>query len=612
MTADSKPLSRLARVFPLVGLMRSYQRGWLRDDAMAGLTTAVMLIPQGMAYAMLAGLPPIVGLYASTFPLIVYSLLGSSRELAVGPVAMVSLLVASGVGAVAEPGTATYVAYAVTLALMVGVLQFVMGLGRAGFLVNFLSHPVISGFTSAAALIIGFSQLKHLLGVPIERSHHVHTIILQAIDKVGQIEPITLAIGVLSVVALLVLKKKAPRVPAALTVVVLSTLAVWGFGLHERGVSIVGEVPPGLPGFSIPPLSLDVLGALAPSAIAIALVGFMESISVAKAFAARRRGDVDANQELVGLGAANVVGGFFAAYPVTGGFSRTAVNAQAGARTPVASLITASVVVLTLLLLTDLFFYLPHAVLAAVIMTAVFGLVDVKEVRHLWKVDRADFALLLITFAATLTLGIEPGIGVGVAASLLWFVVRTTRPHFAELGRLPGTTVYRNVLHFPEAEVPQQVLVLRMDAQFYFGNVSFLRDTLAKLLAKRPEVKAVVIDASSMNRLDSSADEALHGLDIELRSRGISLHFATVKGPVRETMRRSGLAEQLGPQRFHLSVHDAVEAASAGLPPERDPNEVLPFQTVASRSQRSETPEVDSGSAIAVNRTLENGQLSHS
>jgi SulP family sulfate permease len=573
--------ARLKKVFPFLEWIGSYKREWLRGDLAAGLTTAVMLVPQGMAYAMLAGLPPIVGLYASTIPLVVYALFGSSRQLAVGPVAMVSLLVLTGVSAIAEPGTQEFIGYAVLVSLLVGVLQAGMGLMRAGFLVNFLSHPVVSGFTSAAALIIGLSQLQHLLGVKLTSSKYVHVILMDAAARLGEVHLITFAIGAATVVLLMALKKYRPTFPGALAVVVLGTLAVWGLGLADLGVKIVGDVPAGLPSFSLPSMDGPALMALLPTAITIALVGFMESISVAKALASKRNYEVQPNQELMGLGLANVAGSMFGAFPVTGGFSRSAVNAQAGANTGLASLLTAGFVALALVFLTPLFFYLPKAVLAGIIMTAVFGLVDVHEVKHLWKVKRSDLALLGITFAATLALGIEEGIGVGVVASLLWFVVRTTRPHFAVLGRLPGTDIYRNVKNFPEAETWEGLLMLRVDAQFYFGNVTFLKDTLRDLEAKmEAPLRWVVIDASSINQLDSSADTALHDIARAYSARGVELYFARVKGPVREVMQRSGFYEALGPDRFYFRVHDAVNHVLDSHRPPRRNKSVSPVAPV--------------------------------
>jgi sulfate permease, SulP family len=557
---------RLQAHLPFLRWMRSYRRDDLGGDAAAGLTTAVMLIPQGMGYAMLAGLPPIIGLYASLVPLAVYALLGSSRQLAVGPVAMVSLLVVAGVGTIAEPGSVEFIAYALLLALLVGVLQLVMGVARLGFLVNFLSHPVVSGFTSAAALIIGFSQLGHLLGVDIARSSHVHTILGDALGRAGEIHVATLAIGVASIVALVALKRLWPVFPRALAVVAASSLLVWLAGLHGQGVAIVGQVPAGLPAFAVPVLELDAIRALLPVALTIALVGFMESISVAKHFARKHRYDVDANQELVGLGMANLAGSFFGAYPVTGGFSRTAVNDQAGSRTPMASLITAAVVGATLLMFTPLFYYLPKVVLAAIIMTAVFSLIDAREVVHLWRIKRSDLAMLLVTFAGTLVLGIEEGIVVGVGASLVAFVVRTTRPHVAVLGRLPGTEEYRNLARHPEAEPAPGVLAVRMDAQFYFGNVNFLKETLRDLEAAAGEpLRAVVIDASALNQVDASAIGALEEIHDDYRGRGIELHLANVKGPVSDVLDRAHMIDRLGRHRFHLRVHDAVTAARSRI-----------------------------------------------
>lgn len=581
----------IRRYLPFLGWLRDYRAGDLRGDAAAGLTTAVMLIPQGMGYAMLAGLPPIIGLYASLVPLAVYALLGTSRQLAVGPVAMVSLLVVAGVGTLTEPGSAAFIGYAILLALMVGVLQLMMGVGRLGFLVNFLSHPVVSGFTSAAALIIGFSQLGHLLGVDIPRSKHVHEVIGGALARAGDIHTVTVVIGVASIAALVLLKRLWPVFPRALAVVAVSSLAVWLGELHHQGVVIVGQVPAGLPGFAVPVLDLEAARALLPVALTIALVGFMESISVAKHFARKHHYEVDANQELVGLGMANMAGSFFGAYPVTGGFSRTAVNDQAGSRTLMASLITAAVVGATLILFTPLFYYLPKVVLAAIIMTAVFGLIDVREVVHLWRIKRTDLVMLLVTFAGTLALGIEEGILIGVGTSLAAFVIRTTRPHMAVLGRLPGTEEYRNVARHPDAVTVSGVLAVRMDAQFYFGNVNFLRETLRDLEARAAEpLRAVVIDASALNQVDASAVGALEEIHDDYRRRGIDLHLAHVKGPVSDVLERAHLVERLGREQFHLRVHDAVLAVAAASGPDqgsREPDPNVPKPPPVSLSASS-------------------------
>ncbi len=557
-------MSQIAKILPSWEWISNYERRNLRGDLTAGFTTAVMLIPQGMAYAMLAGLPPIVGLYASTVPLVIYALFGTSYRLAVGPVAMVSLLTAAGVGAIAEGSTVAYVSYAVLLALMVGVMQLGMGLVRMGFLTNFLSHPVLSGFTSAAALIIGFSQLKHLMGLDLERSKNIFYILQQAAENIGATQPATLAIGLGSIAILLLLKRYRPLAPRALAVVVLATLVVWGLGLHQSAhVAIVGDVPAGLPGFAMPELSWEAIQKLLPTAVTISLVGFMESIAVAKKVATKHgRGDaIDSDKELIGLGLANIGGSLFGSYPVTGGFSRTAVNEQAGAKTGLAGLVTAVVIGVTLLFLTPLFYYLPKAVLAAIIMTAVFGLIDLEEVRHLWKVKRGDLALLGITFIATLLLGIEEGILVGVGASLLWFVFRSTNPHYAVLGRLPGTETYRNIERHPQAGRIPGVLALRIDSEFYFGNVSFLKETLAEEEAKLDEpLRAFVLDASSINQLDSSADTALRQVVDSYHDRDIPVYLAGTKGPVLDVMKRSGLWYEVGAEHFTHDVHSAIEA----------------------------------------------------
>ncbi len=551
----------LSRLMPALDWMKNYRKEWLRGDLSAGLTVGVMLIPQGMAYAMIAGLPPIYGLYASTVPLLLYALLGTSRQLAVGPVAMVSLLTATGVGAIAEGGTQTYIQLALTLALMVGLIQFLLGAFRLGFLVNFLSHPVISGFTSAAALIIGLSQLKHLLGVPIPRSHHIHEILLQAAGQFDQIHWVTFAIGLGGILLILGARKIHPAIPGALLTVLFGTVVVWFFGLDRQGVQIVGEVPQGIPALSMPLLDWGTLESLLPAALAISLVSFMESIAVAKAVQAKHKNyRVDSNQELVALGVANIGGSFFQSYPVTGGFSRTAVNDQAGAKTGLASIISAALIVLTLLYLTPLFHYLPKAVLASVIMVAVFGLIDLKEALFLWKANRADFWMLIATFLGTLTLGIEQGIGLGVVLSLAVILFRTTRPHVAELGRVPGTDQYRNLERFKGLQTRPDLLIFRFDAQLYFANAGYFKDQLEERAAKKDGLQAIIIEAASINHLDSSALHALQEVVEEFQQRGVRVLFSGVKGPVRDAMARAGLLEKLGPQAFFLSIQQAVDS----------------------------------------------------
>lgn len=550
----------LKKIIPAFDWLANYNKQDLRGDLSAGLVVAIMLVPQGMAYAMLAGLPPVIGLYASTLPLMVYALFGSSRQLAVGPVAMVSLLVLAGVSTLAEPGTEEYVRYVLLLSLMVGVTQFLMGFFRLGFLVNFLSHAVISGFTSAAAIIIGLSQLKHLLGIKLPSTESIFLLLYEAGKNITEIQPITLAIGLGSIFILVFFKKKFPRFPAPLLVVVLSTLVVYFLNLDQKGVSIVGEVPSGIPNFSFPAFSFESIQVLLPIALTISFVGFMESIAVAKSIAAKEKYKVDANQELKGLGLANIVGSFFSAYPVTGGFSRTAVNYQAGARTGLASIITAILILITLLFFTSLFYYLPNSVLAAIVMVAVYGLIDVKEAIHLFKVKKIDGVTLLLTFILTLLLGIEKGILFGAAFSLFVFIWRSAYPHIAELGFIEQENVYRNIRRYPEAVTYPDKLIIRVDASLYFANMSFLEEELRKKIASNNEIKQVILDFSGVNDMDAIAINLLGELIEEYRKNGIDFAFAGMKGPVKELVQKAGWDKKFGDRMDYLSIQHALHA----------------------------------------------------
>ncbi len=553
----------LSRLIPAAGWLSTYRKEDIRGDLNAGLTVGVMLIPQGMAYAMIAGLEPVYGLYAALVPLFIYALFGTSRQLAVGPVAMVSLLVAAGITEFADQGTDAYIGLALSLAFLSGSIQLLLGLCRFGFATRLLSHPVLGGFTSAAALIIGLNQLKYLLGIPIPRSNNVFSILATAADQLGDIHLLTLGFGVIGIVLLVGLRRWRPTFPAALLSVVLGTLVVYVFGLDGQGVQIVGIVPRGLPKVGLPSLSLSEWTDLLPAALAISLVGFMESVAVAKAFASKHRYRVDANKELVALGLSNVIGAFFQAYPTTGGFSRTAVNDQAGARTPLATIISGVVVGLTLLFLTPLFYYLPKALLASVVMVAVSGLIDWKEARFLLKTSAPDLILFVLTFGATLLLGIEEGILVGVAASILTVLQQASTPHTARLGRLPGTTAYRNRIRFPDADLPSGIEVLRIDASLFFANVDHLRDQLEMIVRETPELRGIVLDAYPINRLDATAVHSLVSIVEELTAKQIAIYFAGVKGPVMDMFHRSGLEAAVGSDRFFGDIHSAVEAAQA-------------------------------------------------
>lgn len=551
----------IKQFIPAFDWLGNYGKEQFKGDLSAGLTVGVMLIPQGMAYAMIAGLPPIYGLYASTIPLIIYALLGTSRQLAVGPVAMVSLLTAAGVGTLAEGGTELYIMLAITLAFMVGLIQFLLGVFRLGVLVNFLSHPVISGFTSAAALIIGLSQLKHLLGVSMARTNYVHEILWQAIEKIDEINWAAFAVGIGGILLIKGIKKVSSAIPSQLVAVIFGIGAVMAFGLTEQGVKIVGEVPSGLPVFSLPDFSPATLKSLFPIAMAIALVSFMESIAVAKSIQAKHKDyKIVSNQELIALGLANVGGAFFQSYPVTGGFSRTAVNDQAGAKTGMASIISAILIVLTLLFLTPLFYYLPNAILASVIMVAVFGLIDFKEAKHLWHTDRSDFWMLAATFIGTLTLGIEEGIGIGVILSLAMIIFQTTRPHVAELGKVPNSHFYRNLTRFEQLEERKDLLIYRFDAQLFFANTNFYKDSLEEYVSKRStQLKNIILCFTSINNLDSSAIHMLEELIEDYKNRNITILFTGVRGPLRDAMEKAHLVEKAGAANFFMGIQAAVD-----------------------------------------------------
>jgi SulP family sulfate permease len=533
----------------------------LRADLIAGATTAVLLVPQAMAYALLAGLPPQLGLYAATVPLLAYAALGTSPRVSIGPLALDSLLLGAAITPLAQASGAGRVELALLLTFLVGAVQLLLGAARLGFVANFLSRPVLGGFMSAAALLIGASQLGSLSGISLP-SGRLDEILSALARRIGDVHLPTLALGLPAWLALRWLGKRKPRWPISLGVVAVATTVAGLLHLGRHGVALVGVVPDGLPRPGSPLARLELWRELLPAAVSIALVSFVESLSVGRRLA--EGSEVSANRELLAVGAANVASSCFGGYVVAGGLSRSVVHARAGARTRAAGLITAVLVALTLAFFTPSFQYLPKAVLAALVLNAVTSLIDVAQARRLWRIQRSEFWLLLLSFAATLALGAQLGLALGMGASLLWFLIRTTRPHVAVLGRLPGTESYRNVLRFPDAERRDDLLILRVDAQFYFGNVTFLKRSLEQLLRERPHARTVILDASGINQLDSSALEALLEIDRQLSSRELRLLFAEVKGPVRDVLERSDwLARLRSERRIFLRVHDAVLSLTA-------------------------------------------------
>lgn len=557
-------MPKLIRFFPILDWLPHYQRSYLKDDIAAGLTVGIMLIPQGMAYAIIAGLPPAYGLYAALVPQVLYALMGTSRQLAVGPVALDSLLVAASVSLFAEAGSEAYLLLAILLAFMVGLIQLLLGLFRLGFLVNFLSRPVISGFTSAAALIIGLSQLKDLIGVNLPRSSHIHELLIASAQALPQTHWLTLLIGLTGILIIKAIKsinkKYKKAIPAALVVVVFGILLVKGLQLDQSGVKIIREIPAGLPSFALPEITLENLRKMLPAAATIALIAFMEATAVAKALQMRHKdNNLDSNQELVALGTANIFGSFFQSFPTTGGFARSAVNDQAGAKTGVAPLISAVLIGLTLLFLTPLFYHLPNAVLASIIMVAVFGLIDTSYPRFLWKNKRDEFWMLLVTFVVTLTVGIREGILVGVGLSLAVVIYRSTRPHVAELGRVGQTSEYRNIRRFDNLVQRQNVLILRYDAQLYFANANHFKEVVREAVSRKGDaLELLILNAESVNSIDSTGMNALREVWEELQAKGVDIYLTGVIGPVRDVLYRTGLMQEIGEDHFFLDITFAL------------------------------------------------------
>ena len=547
--------------------MDAAQKTALWRNFQAGTTTAVVIIPQGMAYSLVAGLEPIHGLYAALLPLVVYALIGRSRELAVGPGALDTLLVGAALSTMAFVTPETHAGFAALLALEVAVIQLVLGFLRAGFLVNFLSAPVLSGWTSAAAIVIALSQVGNLLGFKLEATPYFHELVIDLGGKLGAIHPLTAVLGVASIVLLVLGKRHIPRAPYALGVVVLATIVSALSGAPDAGVPFVGSIPSGFPSIALPELSWEVVVALFPTALTIAFVGYLTMITIAKLFAEKNRYEISPDRELIGAGAANLVAGLTQGFPVSASFSRSAVHAQAGATSRFALLVVAGWVALTLLFLTGLIHDLPKATLAAIIITAVYGLIDMKTAKRLRKVKPIDALVLGVTFVATLGVGIETGILVGIAASIGVFLFESTRPHAAVLGRLGDGPDFRNVSNRPDARTYPGLAIVRIDAQFYFGNVTFLKEFLKRVERESAApLNAIVLEACSFTQLDSSAESALSGIVDDYRKRGVRFMVASVKVPVLKVMKASGLYEKLGPDNFFLNVDDAVNAWLAGQP----------------------------------------------
>lgn len=555
--------------------MRGSGAAHLSDDVLAGVITAILLVPQGMAYAMLAGLPPEMGLYASILPPIVYALIGSSRTLAVGPVAVAALMVANALSThFGNESSEAALAGAMILAAETGALLLLMGIFRVGTLVSFISHPVLSGFTSGAALLIVSSQLKHLSGIQLERGDLFATVV-RFFQRIGDVHVPTLLFGLISILLLLLARKPMARflvargIPhstaaiigrtAPLVIVIGSTVVAGVSQAEGYGLSVVGAIPGGLPVPDLDFLSAEGWVALLPSAVLIALVGYVESVSVAKVLAARRRQKIDANRELTALGMSNIAAAVGGAMPVAGGFSRSVVNFDAGARTQFAAIVTATLVAVVAAFFTNWFYYLPNAVLAAIIVVAVVQLVDISGAVAIWRYDRADGIALLATGLAVPFLGIESGLLIGIGLSLVLYLWRTSQPHMAILGRVPDTDHFRNVNRYRVDTLPS-VLIIRVDENLYFANANAVETYLMQKVACNEDVQDVVLLMSAVNYVDSSALEMLEHLEMDFRATGVSMHLAEVKGPVMDRLHHTRLGKALADSRIHLSAKHAWEA----------------------------------------------------
>ncbi|MCA8912740.1 MAG: sulfate permease [Planctomycetes bacterium] len=575
----------LKRYLPFTDWLFHYKRENLSGDILAGVIVTIMLIPQSLAYAMLAGLPPEYGLYASIVPLFVYGLLGTSRTLSVGPVAVVSLLTATALTPFATPGSEQYIKLAMLLAAMTGVIQLALGLIRGGFVASLLSHPVVAGFITGSSVLILVSQLKHILGVKAAGGHLPYEAVISLVQAAPGTNFVTLAMGVGAIALLLFFRKPFRKLlqrfglsanaaqmiartgPALLVLAGMGAVAFFSLD-NAYGVRVVGDFPTGLPGLTLPSLDLPVIGSLAPAALAIVLAGYVESVSVGRSLGAKRRQTIDPNQELVALGAANVASGFTGGFPVTGGFSRSVVNFDAGANTGLASMLTAVLIAVVTLALAPMFASLPQVVLAATVIVAVGGLINFRELLRLWKYSKADGALMGLTIVTVLGLGVEIGIGVGVGASLLLYLARSSRPHMAVVGRVGHSEHFRNVKRH-EVQTYPGLLLLRVDENLFFANTRNIEDRLLKQVSEQPEIKNIVLIFSAVNYVDASALESLEGVIEKLRALGVTLHLAEVKGPVMDRFDKVGLIEHLKPGQVFLSTHRAVTALQGENPPSR-------------------------------------------
>lgn len=558
--------------FPILTWGSQYTNNKFADDTVAALIVAIMLIPQALAYSLLAGLPAETGLYASIIGLSVYAIFGTSNTLSVAPVAVISLMTAAALAKLSLPNPEEMVMAALVLTFLSGAFLLLLGLLRLGFMANFLSLPVISSFVTASALIIGFSQMQHILGVTANGQNFLE-LIVTLVREVPNTNLVTLALGAGSIIFIVfgrtVIKSVLVRLgldsriattisrAGPLLIALITGFLAYALRLDQQGVQLLGEVPQGLPVFGLPDMSVDLLGALASSALLISIIGFVESISVAQTLAARRRERVDLDQELVGLGAANLASSFSGGFPISGGFSRSVVNFEAGAATPAAGFFTAILITIVALFFTPALFWLPRVTLAAIIIVAIYGLIDFSVVRKAWKYSKADFAAIFITLLLTLTIGVEAGIGAGVLASILIHLYKTSQPNVAVIGRVKGTEHFRSVdLH--TVETFENQLSIRIDESLYFANTRYLEELIFNLIADKPQLEHVILMCTAVNKIDMSALETLEKINQALIESGIKLHLSEVKDPIMGKLAITDFFKSLSGNNY-LSQNQAVE-----------------------------------------------------
>ncbi len=557
----------MKRLFPILDWLPNYKKSMLWGDAVSGITAGILAIAQGMAYAMIAGLPPVFGLYAALTPQIIYVLMGTSRQLSIGPVAMDSLIVAAGIGTLHIVGVDQYIAAAVFLGLFVGVIQVLLGTLKLGFLVNFLSKPVLNGFISAAAIIIGFSQLKHLFRVDMMQTNKIHILLQEVVSNISETHFLSFGLGVFGIILIKVFQKINKKIPAILIVVSLGTLVLYLTQWQLIGIKIVGDIPNGLPEFGVPSFNKNQLLDLLPVAITLAVVGFTEAISIAKAIEEKHTEyEVDPNQELIAIGSGNIIGSFAQSYPATASFSRSAIQDQGGAKSGIASLFSAGLVLLTLLFLTPLFYYLPIPILAAIIMVSIFGLIDFKYPMKLWKKNRDESLAFFITFIITMSVGIPQGILFGVLFSLLTMIYRTSKPHIAILGKVKNTEYYKNISRFEkDVVIEENILIFRFDAQLYFGNQNFFKkELLNQVELKGNKLELIIINAEAINYIDSSALTMLEKLCVDIKNSGVKIMISGAIGPIRDIIFNHKLIKIIGPENLAIKTSEALNLFNDG------------------------------------------------